>query len=156
MSYNTEVIFTPKWASALPNNTNLLLFKLYLSNDFININELIEYLGIPIDIILLLGAQFLPSSNSNKNATNTINSLNLMDINLKNEDEFNFISETLLILIFDQILRVTTIDLWGIHKDKTKQLLAAINLKSKMASIKNINATATTASAIATEIYNDS
>jgi hypothetical protein len=65
-------------------------------------------------------------------------------------------SETL--FSFDQIMRVTTIDLWQSHIEKAKLASAAINLKSKMTAIATHNATESTALAIAraTETFQES
>jgi hypothetical protein len=134
----------------------LLLFKLYLSDQFIDTRELIDYLEVPLDIIRLIGAKILTNNGSDNTALNSINSLNLQNINLNQKDEFNFLSETL--INFDQILRITTIDLWEIQREKSKQISAAITLKSRMDAFKMIDITASTASTIAraTEAYSES
>jgi hypothetical protein len=87
---------------------------------------------------------------------NIINSINLSNINLNEETQYNFITETL--IPFDQMLRATTIDLWHHHKEKNKQIKAFNNLLSKLASQDTLKATAATAAAIskASEIYNNS
>jgi hypothetical protein len=127
-----------------------------LSDQFIDTRELIDYLEVPLDIIRLIGAKILTNNGSDNTALNSINSLNLQNINLNQKDEFNFLSETL--INFDQILRITTIDLWEIQREKSKQISAAITLKSRMDAFKMIDITASTASTIAraTEAYSES
>jgi len=150
--YNATVIFTPTWFSASQNHNTLLLLKFYLSNSFIDTNEIVTYLELPTDTILLIGAKILSNHGSDAHAANSINAINLTDINLAIKEEFDFISETL--ISFDQILRLTTIDLWHAQQEKTKQLSAAITLKSRMAAFETTDATASTAAAItrATEL----
>jgi len=154
--YNAAVIFIPNWFSSSQNQNKLLLFKLYLSNQLIDTRELIEYLEVPLNIIRLTGAKILTDNGSNKTALNSINSANLQSINLNPTDEFNFLSETL--INFDQILRIMTINLWEVQREKSKQISAAITLKSRMDAFKVLDVTASTASAItrATEAYSKS
>jgi len=61
--------------------------------------------------------------------------------------QHDFIFETL--LQFDQILKITTIELWQAYTYKVKQLNAANNLKAKMTPLQVIEASAATAEAIA-------
>jgi hypothetical protein len=107
--YNAAVIFTPKWISSSQIFNTLLLFKLYLSDEFINIQEIATYLETPIDTILLIVNKILTNCGSDETAINSINSVKLTDLDLSHEDEFNFISETL--INFDQIFHIATIDL---------------------------------------------
>jgi hypothetical protein len=58
-----------------------------------------------------------------------------------------FLAEVM--LNFDQILCFTTFDLWNQHKDRARKTAAGINLNSKMKAMKTINATESTALAIA-------
>jgi hypothetical protein len=145
--YHATVIYTPNWFLSSQNHNTLLLFKLYLSDEFIDAKEIINYLEVPLDTIRLLGAKILTNNGSDETALNSFTSINLNTINLNHQDEFNFISETL--IIFDQILRITTIDLWETQKEKSKQLSAAETLKARMAEFETIHITARTASAIA-------
>jgi hypothetical protein len=59
--------------------------------------------------------------------------------------QHDFIFETL--LQFDQILKITTIELWQAYTYKVKQLNAANNLKAKMTALQVIEASAATAEA---------
>jgi hypothetical protein len=153
---SNPMIFTPNWFSSSQNQNKLLLLKLDLSNQLIDTRELIQYLEVPLDIIRLTGAKILTDNGSNETALNSINSANLQSINLNHADEFNFLSETL--INFDQILRITTINLWEVQREKSKHISAAITLKSRMDAFKTIDVTASTASAIAraTEAYSKS
>jgi hypothetical protein len=56
-----------------------------------------------------------------------------------NDDLQNtIIRETL--INFDQILKISTINIWSTHTEKLKQSMAATNLKSKMQAIETNNA----------------
>jgi hypothetical protein len=145
--YHATVIYTPNWFLSSQNHNTLLLFKLYLSEEFIDIKEIINYFEVPLDTIRLIGAKILTNNGSDEIALNSITSINLNIINLNHQDEFKFISETL--INFDQTLRITTIDLWETQKEKSKQLSAAETLKARMAAFETIDITARTASAIA-------
>jgi hypothetical protein len=63
-----------------------------------------------------------------------------------------FVSETL--VNFDQILKVSLLDIWRFNKEKLKQTAAAQNLKFAMKSLQTNEATAPTASAIDHAIEN--
>jgi len=145
--YHATVIYTPNWFLSSQNHNTLLLFKLYLSDEFIDTKEMLNYFEIPLSTISLIGAKILTNNGSDEIALNSIASINLNTINLNHQDEFNFISETL--INFDQILRITTIDLWETQKEKSKQLSAAETLKARMEAFQTIDITAKTASAIA-------
>jgi len=155
-SYYSDILSTPRWITNSNKFNTLILLKLYLSNNLIDTTELIHYFELPYDIVHLIGAKTLFNDDSLTNITNTFNSIDLNSINLHQENEYLFCSEIL--SNFDQILRVTTIDLWNSHTEKMKKQLAANNLKSKMVSIDTVNATAATASAInkAAELHNES
>jgi hypothetical protein len=56
------------------------MFKIYMSNEIIDINEVINYFELPIDTIRLFGDKILTDNNSDENAIKSINSLNLKDI----------------------------------------------------------------------------
>jgi len=154
--YNAAVIFRPAWFSSSQNFNTLLLLKLYLSNEFIDVQEIASFLETPLDTILLLSAKILTNHGSEETALDAINKITLVNINLSHEDEFTFLSETL--ICFDQILRVTTIDLWKAYEEKIKQFSAVISLQSRMAAFETLDATAQTASAIlrAAEAHADS
>jgi hypothetical protein len=126
-SYYAEVIHTPTWASTSSKLNTLLLFKLYLSNDFLDVNKLIDYLQVLIDTVRLIGTKILTNNARIESATRALNSAHLSKINFQNREEFLYISKTL--INFDQIMHVTTIDLWRSHTKKVKQASPAINLK---------------------------
>jgi len=153
-SYNADVIFMPNWLSTSSKQNTQFTFLIYMSSKVIG--EIVNYFELHIDAICLIGAKTLTDNSSDEKAINSMNLLGLHEINLANETEFNFISESL--ISFDQILRVTTIDLWNNHEENSKQLTAVLKLKSKMETIDTIGATAATASAIAkaTKINSDS
>ena len=145
-SYFSEVIYNPNWPSATPNLHALFLFKLYLSNTFIDSSEITDYFGIDANTIQSIATKILTNTNDDEKVSNTFKNINTSDANLNNEDEFNFISETL--IAFDQILHLTTIDLWHAFTNKAKQTSAGINLNSKMAAIATQDATEKTAATL--------
>jgi hypothetical protein len=145
-SYHTEVIGNPNWPSTNPHNIKLFLFKLYLHSGFGSADELISYLELPLEDILTLGAKITSNSNSNETATNLLQALQLSDLNLDIAVQRDYVSETL--TQFDQIIRTTTLDTWKHYNEKMVQVMAASNLKAKMAALETIKATAATATAI--------
>jgi hypothetical protein len=129
--YNSEVIFKPHWFTSSQKHNTLILLKIYLLNEFIDITEIIEYLEVPIDTICLLSSKILNDISTDENAIKSFEAITLNDKHLNHENVFNFVSETL--ITFDQILRATTIDIWANYKEHMKQISAAITLKSRMA-----------------------
>ncbi len=87
----------------------IFLFKLYLSNTFIDSKEVVNYFGLPPNTVQTIGTKILIDSDSTERSDNTIETINLSETNLNNDNEFTFISETL--IAFNQILCITTIDL---------------------------------------------
>jgi hypothetical protein len=143
-----ETIGTPILPS-LPSKhcTTLFLWKLYLSNEFIEIDDLIEYLGLPQETILTIGAKIITKVTSDDEANSILRPIKLSDINPDDETHESFFSETL--TIFHQILYITTVDIWKAHTERNKLTLAALNLKTKRKSLEVFNITASTATAIA-------
>jgi len=126
---------------------NLFLGKLYLSNQYIEVDNLAEFFDLPLEHIILLGAKILIKTDSEEEAKSALNNLNLSDIDVDNTIHEAFLSETL--MSFDQIIKITTIDTWAFHKERNKHTTAAQNLKAKMNSLQIITATEATAHAIA-------
>jgi hypothetical protein len=56
-SYHTEILGMPTWPSVPVTHTTLFLFKLYLHNTILDITDLIHYLDLPTDTILLIGTK---------------------------------------------------------------------------------------------------
>jgi hypothetical protein len=129
-SFYLEVIGTPNWKS-LPSNKYipLFLFKLYFSNEYINVENLLEYFNVTLEKILFIGTTQMIGATTDEEVTLVLNAINLADI--------------------DQILKFTTIEVWEYYTEKTKQAIAAQNLKAKMKSKEITNATAATSFAIA-------
>ncbi len=94
--------------------------------------------------------------NSEEAATDFFNSLLLSDINMNDNLQHDFIYESL--IQFDQIIKITTIDVWSFYKNKSKQIHAGDSLKAKMATFETIDATSNTLQAIAkaTKNFDDS
>jgi len=147
-SFFMETIGTPNLPS-LPSKhcTTLFLWKLYLSNEFIEIDDLIEYLGLPQETILTIGAKIITKVTSDDEANSILRPIKLSDINPDDETHESFFSETL--TIFHQILYITTVEIWKAHTERNKLTSAALNLKTKRKSLEVFNITASTATAIA-------
>jgi hypothetical protein len=145
-SFNTDIIGTPSWPTALPKYMTLFLLKLYLSNTVLNITELAQFFELTADEILLRCTKIILSTNSNKEATTLLNSISLSDIDMGDELQNIVIKEIL--LNFDQIIRLTTSSLWYYHNTKMKQNAASNNLKLKMLENKTISASEATAFAL--------
>jgi hypothetical protein len=148
ISFCSEAIGKPRFPS-LPSEkmNNLFLLKLYLSNKYINIDNLTDFLDLSKEEILLIRATILTDNMSEEDVKGILRCINLSDIDVDNEIHDNFITETL--LSFDQIMQIAIIDVWYIHKEKSKQTNAAQNLEARIMSTKMIDATNTTAQAIA-------
>jgi len=114
-SFHTDLFGTPLWPSVNDKYTSLFLFKAYLSGLFIDTSDIIEYLGYNSDKLLLIGAKLLLNNPSDEDVSNIISSLKLTDIDLTEEVDYLFVTETL--INFNQILRHTTILLWQNHEE---------------------------------------
>jgi hypothetical protein len=148
VSFFQEVIGTPNFLSLpSPKCINLFLLKLYFSNEYIEIDELTNYLGLPRDEILTIGAKIITQNDSDDDVNSMLRAVKLSDINPDNEVHDLFFSETL--TCFHQIFCITTIDIWEAHKERDKLSTAALNLKAKRKSTEITNITASTANAIA-------
>jgi len=147
-SFFLEVIGTPHFPS-LPNIKciNLFLWKLYLSNQYIEVDTLADFFDLPLEQILTLGAKIITKADLDEEVNSILQSINLSDIDVNNVIHEGFLSETL--ISFDQILKMTTIHVWDLQKEKNKHTMAAQNLRAKMSSLQMINATEATAHAIA-------
>ena len=108
--------------------------------------DLISYLELPPEVILLTGAKILANTNSEDDALHILQSLQASNLNLNDKLQHTFVTEML--LQFNQILQMTTIDIWKSHNHKTTQETAANKLKAKMAALETTNATKATAQAI--------
>jgi uncharacterized protein YqgV (UPF0045/DUF77 family) len=146
----------PAWPAVSPSNLTLFLNKIYLTNEIVDTNNLIEHLDLPIHNIKLICSQLLSNKPSEEEAINLFNSLNLSDINPEDKQQYDFIHET--ILQFDQILQITLIDVWAAQKNRLLKIIAADKLKAKLTAMETLKATAATAMAIAkaTNNINDS
>jgi len=145
--FHKAVIGTPSWPSVPPNNITLFLIKLYLSNEFLDINSLLKFFDLPSDKISLICAQLLTNKNSEEVIITHLNSLLLTDINMQEDLQHDFIYETL--LQFDQIIKITTIDTLSHYQNKTRHIDTGDSLKAKMAAFETTDATARAMHAIA-------
>jgi hypothetical protein len=144
-SFHTDIIGTPLWPSIEDKHIPLFLFKIYFSNAYFDVKEVIEYLNIPSEEILLIRTKILTNNQSDNDATRILASFKISDI--ENQIDYTFITKIL--LNFDQILKLTIVGIWQVHKDTARQPVAAINLKTKMKSKEITSARAATAQAFA-------
>jgi hypothetical protein len=110
-SFNADIIGAPEWPSA--NNKNLItlfLLKLYLANNYCKTNDIVDYLETSVNEILLIGTKLFLKLETNEEAENQLSSIEISEFDSSNELQKTFISETL--LNFDQILRITLLDIW--------------------------------------------
>jgi hypothetical protein len=145
--FHKEVIGTPSWPSVPTKNITLFLIKIYLSNEYLDISSLLAFLDLPLQQIKLICVQLLTHKHSEEAATDFFDSLLLSDINMNDNLQHDFIYESL--IQFDQIIKITTIDVWSFYKNKSKQIHAGDSLKAKMATFETIDATSSTLQAIA-------
>jgi len=156
ISFFTETLGTPIWPSIPENRLNLFLLKIYLITGCFKTNDLISHLEMPADQILLTAAKLIIKSSSDDEALAEINSISLLDLDLHDRSEHEFLSETL--TAFAQVMDNTIVHLWQHEKESNKKTKAALNLQAKMESRETMDATAATALAIAkaTKHLNDS
>ncbi len=95
-SFYAEMIGAPEWPSSTNKHTAIFLLKLYLSNNYLQIKDLEEFLEIPSKKILMLGTKLLIDTESNKEATTILSNLNLSDFDATNKLQKTFVSKTLL------------------------------------------------------------
>lgn len=130
-SYHTEILGMPTWLSVPITHTALFLFKLYLSNTILDITDLIHYLSLPTDTILLIGTKILAGITTDDKANTLINSFKLSEIDMNNDLQNTIIRETL--ICFDQTLKHSTIEIWERCIERLKQSteLLALNRSCK-------------------------
>jgi len=150
VSFYADIIGMPSWPSTENTqknaHTSLLLLKLYLSNSYLQTKEIAEYLDTTPEKILTIATKNLMNLDSDEEANNLLNTLNISDFDTNNDLQKAFVSETL--LNFDQILRICLLDIWRFNEGKTRQATAALNLKLAMRSSETKDITASTALAI--------
>jgi hypothetical protein len=146
-SFFTEVIGTPDFKS-IPSNKYIPLFllKFYFSNEYIETKEIVDFLEMPVESILIIGTKLLTDATTDEHAELNLTSINFDSIDPDNPVHEEFLCKTL--TCFDEILKNTTVNLWTLQKQDDKQTHAAQNLKLQMQSLQTINATSATAFAI--------
>jgi len=153
-TFYAEIIGTPQWKS-IPSSKYIPLFllKFYFSNEYIDTTDIVNFLEIPVENILITITKLLTDATSDADAELILSTIDFDNIDPDDPIQEEFLSETL--TCFDDILRGTTINLWLQHKDEDKQTIAAQNLKSQMKTLEIANATLSTAFAIAKATEND-
>jgi len=154
-SFYADIIGQPYWPSVSIKNITLFLLKIYFSNSYIQTDDLTEHLGLPLEDILLLSAKIIHDAASDSEVKNLISNINILEFDTTDNIQREFVSEVL--MNFNQIIRITTIDIWHYNKERTRQSKAAQNLKFKMKSLDTLAVTTATASALskATESFNN-
>jgi hypothetical protein len=147
-SFFMEIIGTPDFKS-IPSNKYIPLFllKFYFSNEYIETKEIVDFLEMPVENILIIGTKLLTDATTDEDAELILKSINFDSIDPDNPVHEEFLCETL--TCFDEILKNTTVNLWFVQQQEDKQINAAQNLKLQMQSLETINATSATALAIA-------
>jgi hypothetical protein len=146
-SYHADIIGPPNWPSAGKKYVTLFLFKLYFSDIFFNHQDLLSFLDLPQDTIVVIGAKILTLENSDDEALNIYESMNIQELDSNDETGYGFVAETL--NLFDRILKTATISLWIHNTALDRQAAAVNNLKAKLTAFETISATKATAMAIA-------
>jgi len=146
-SFHTDIIGQPNWPSVPHKHITLFLFKLYFSDIFFEHDAILTFFDLPQEIVIKIGAKILTKKESEGEALDLYNALDIHDINDNNETQYTFLAETL--NQFDNILKTTTLSLWFHNKQLAKQESAVNNLKTKLLALETISATKATATAIA-------
>jgi hypothetical protein len=154
-SFYAETIGEPNWPSVPSKYITLFLLKAYLTNELIDITDLLSFFELPQETILLLGGKVLTNKDSNEEILQFTDNLHLTDLDDDNETHHHFLIKTL--TQFDQIIKTTTLGVWSHYKEMVKKTTAFNNLKSKMIALETINATKATSEAItrATMLHNE-
>jgi len=142
-SFYADIIGQPYWPSITRKNTTLFLIKIYLSNNYISTEDLSQHFGLPLEEILLLRAKIVYDTASESEFDQTISNMNISEFNINDNLQKEFVSEVLMNI--NQIIRISTIDIWYLSKEKVCQTTAAKNLKLKMISMDTSIVTAATA-----------
>jgi hypothetical protein len=146
-SYHAELIGPPNWPSAGKKYVTLFLFKLYFSDIFFNHQDLLNFLDLPQNTVVVIGAKILTSENSDDEALNIYESMNIQDLDSNDKTGYEFVAETL--NLFDRILKTATISLWVHNTTLDRQATAVNNRKAKLTAFDTVSATKATAMAIA-------
>jgi hypothetical protein len=110
------------------------------------IQQILEFLESPPEIVLLIGVRQKLKNISERDVSRLDDSLDLTNFDESHEIQYNYALETL--IHFDQILKkITTLETWSFCKEKSRQILAA-NLKAKMTALETLTATKATSAAI--------
>jgi hypothetical protein len=142
-SFYADIIGQPYWPSVSSKNITLLLLKIYLSNNYIQTDDLADHLGLPLEEILLLSAKIIYDTLPESDIKHLISNINTTDFDITDNIQKEFISEVL--MNFNQIIRITTIDIWHFSKERACQSKAAQNFKVKLKSLDTLAVTAATA-----------
>jgi hypothetical protein len=149
-----ENIMEPiNWPQNIQEYPILFLTKLYFNTDInSDVNNVIDYLELsPSDILLIIAKIITRNKNNNFN-TNRINSIDLTELQNLTENQLTVVRETLTTLY--EILKATTITLWGTSISKIRHSEASQKLKAKLEADRIASATIATSMAIDKAIAN--
>jgi hypothetical protein len=149
-----ENIMEPiNWPQNIQEYPILLLTKLYFNTDVnSDVNNIIDYLELSPPDILLIIAKIITRNKDNNFNTNRINSIDLTELQNLMENQLTVVRETL--TTFDEILKATTITLWGTNISKIRHSEALQKLKAKLEADRIASATIATSMAIDKAIAN--
>jgi hypothetical protein len=146
-TYWSEILGQINWPQPIKDNLLLYLCKIYFDTNYIaNIDDIIEYLELPISDILLIITKILTKNNNDDFNNNIIDSLDIDFINSATNEQETLIVETL--AAFDDIIQATTTHLWSDYSKKQKQIEASQKFKAKMEAEKITSATVSASRAI--------
>jgi hypothetical protein len=152
-TYWSDIVGQNNWPQPIKDNLSLYLCKIYFDTNYIaNINDVIEFLELPISDVLLIIAKILTKNNNDDFNNNIIDSLDIDFVNNATNEQETLIVETL--ATFDDIIQATTIQLWSEYSKKQKQIEASQKFKAKMEAEKITSATVATSKAINKAIAN--
>jgi hypothetical protein len=91
-SFFTDSVGIPLWPSVKDSHLSLFIFKIYLSNAYININDITDFLELPPDQILAIGSKLLLNTDSDTDALNSLNALKMTDIDMSAYTDNTFLT----------------------------------------------------------------
>lgn len=144
---------------SLPSSKCITLvhLKLDINNAYINANDQTEYFGLPREKILTIGVKIIMQADTEDEGNALLRAIKLSVIRYQPR-QWN--TWTLPLKKYyklppdsqhhhiHQILSITIIDIWEAHKECSKLVTAALNLKTKRKLLEILNATASIATAI--------
>ncbi len=148
-SYWSDVVGPAHWNPTIETNILLILLKIYFETEYIpNTTNIIEYLEMTPNEILLLAARLITRNNDDIYNQSVLTTIDQIELNFThhNSSQLYILQETL--SSFDAILRATTIELWAMNSQRLRESEASLKLKAKLESDRTSSATIATTKAI--------